>query len=190
MQTNHPITEFICDFTNINFPPCRSNDCECINFLYLPFPALPGSIHAFPVSVFWELCVRTHNQSWLELPCSCAAAQPCALLLQSFQQDPQICLLYDHSGLLAEQFLKQFPTWGFWFRKNAVFLGNKLFFSASFMETRQRGRLPLHLLQASWHSGGWGAACPSHCTSWLSSCPAPHLPDCPVPAFMAGFPPG
>lgn len=188
MQTNHPITEFICDFTNINFPPCRSNDCECINFLYLPFPALPGSIHAFPVSVFWELCVRTHNQSWLELPCSCAAAQPCALLLQSFQQDPQICLLYDHSGLLAEQFLKQFPTWGFWFRKNAVFLGNKLFFSASFMETRQRGRLPLHLLQASWHSSGWRGCLPIslHFMAVQLPCSPPaRLPSACLPGWLS-----
>lgn len=49
------------------------------------------------------------------------------------------------------------------------------------METRQTERLPLHLLQASWHNSGWGAACPSHWTwwlSWLSSCPASHLADC------------
>lgn len=180
--------EFICDFTNINFPPCRSNDCECINFLYLPFPALPGSIHAFPVSVFWELCVRTHNQSRLELPCSCAAAQPCALLLQSFQQEPQICLLYDHSGLLAEQFLKQFPTWAFWFHKNAVFLGYKLFFFCIFygnQADREASLAPLASQLAQWWVRGCLPISLHFMAVQLPCSPPARLPSACLPGWLS-----
>lgn len=188
--------ELIIDFKNINFPLSRC-DCECINFLYLPFPALPGrTIHAFSVVFFWELWVSpgADNEFWLQPHCSCASAQPCALLPCSFWKDPQICLLCDDSGLAwatGWTISKTISHLRILVPQKCSFPWKQAGFSASFMEARQTGRLPFHLLQASWHSVGWGAACPSLWTSWLSwlSCfPPGSLLQ--LPAFLASFPPG
>lgn len=196
MQTNHLIVEFICDSTNINFALSRCDNCECINFLCLPFPALPGStIHAFSVSFFWELSVSpgADKQLWLELHCRSASAQPCALLPWFFWKDPHICLLYDDSGLAwapGWTISKTISHLRILIPQKCCFPWKQAGFSAPFTETRQMGRLPFHLLQASWHSAGSGAACLSHWTSWLSwlsSCPASHLAACSncLPSWLA-----
>lgn len=78
--------------------------------------------------------------------------------------------------LLAEQFLKQLPTWGFWFHKNAVFLGNKLVFLHFLWKPgRQRG-FPCTSCKPAGTTVGEGL--PAHLTGPDGShgCPAALLP--------------
>lgn len=139
-----------------------------------PFqPYLEGLPMHYKSFFFWELCVspRADKHFWPELHYGAASAQPCALLLPSFWKQPRICLLemtLALPGLLAEQFLKQFPTWGFWFHENAVFLGNKLvFLHLLWKPGRQRPCKPAGTTV--------GEGLPAHLTG-LHGCPAALLP--------------
>lgn len=193
MQKNHPIVEFICDFTNNNLALSRCDDCECINSLGLPFPALPGrTIHAFSVSFFWELCVSLEQTTSSGLSCTVEvpllSLVPCCPDLFGRTPRSTSCMMtLSLPGLLDEQFLKQFPTWGFWFHKNAVFLGNKLFFLHLLWKPGRRGGFP----STSCKPAGTvlGEELPAHLTGLhgCPGCPAALLPTW-QPAPIAWLP--